>query len=573
MRYTADFETTTNKDDCRVWAWGVYTIDSGAFTHHTKLDKFIKFLENSTEHETSTFYFHNLKFDGEFILYHLLSNGFEYVKERKYLKKNTFTTLITESKIFYSIEICFDETSRWKKKAILYDSLKIIPFSVDKVAKDFTKDLVKLEIDYHKTRPLGYEPTPEEIKYLKADCEIMGKALKTIFDSGLNKMTTGSNALYDFKQGFTKQEYNFLFPELEYDSEIRESYKGGFAYVNKQFRNKELGNGFVYDINSLYPWVMYEKMLPYGTGLAFNEEYKLDEMFPLYIQYLTCTFKLKDKHVPTIQLKNNYYFKQNEYIENSGTEETVLCLTSVDLKLFLKHYDVENITYHGGWKFRARNDLFKNYIDKWSKEKINAKIAGNKSKYTLAKLMLNSLYGKFGTSPRVRNSYPILTSEGIRYKLHDPETKKALYIPIATFITAYAREKIITEAQNHYNIFAYADTDSLHLITDTEPATLEISDTILGQFKKEYSFSKAKFIRAKCYLELLDTGEQQVTIAGMKASIHKYVSFDNFKTGATFSDKEETDNTVLIKTEDSKLTYKHVRGGVILTEIPFTLQA
>ena len=572
MRYTADFETTTTEQDCRVWAWGVYQIENGMFYHGSHLNKFLELMKNTCDRETAYFYFHNLKFDGEFILHYLLSSGYTYVKERKELDAKTFTTLITDSKIFYSIEICFAVTSRKKKKAVIYDSLKIIPFSVEKIAKDFTKDMQKLEIDYHKHRPIGYTATAEELEYLKADCVIMGKALKSIFDTGNTKMTAGGNALADFKSGFDKVTWNWLFPQLSYDAEIRESYKGGFTYVNPSYKDRILDSGYVYDINSLYPWVMYEKMLPYGTGLAFEGEYKTDEMFPLYVQYLECCFELKENHIPTIQMKGNYYFKQNEYIERSGPEAVVLCLTSIDLKLFFEHYHVTEITYFGGWKFRARNDLFKPYIDKWSAEKIKSKLDGNTSKYTLAKLMLNSLYGKFGTSPKARSSYPILSDDRVVYKLHEPETKKPLYIPMASFITAYARERIISEAQKHFSIFPYADTDSLHLITDQEPDTLDISDTILGHFKKEYRFTKAKFIRSKCYLETLDNGKQQVTIAGMRASIHKYVNYDNFITGTMFT-SENLENTIQVKSEDSKLTYKHVKGGVILKEIPFTLQA
>ena len=85
MRYTADFETTTTEQDCRVWAWGVYQIENGMFYHGSHLNKFLELMENTCDHETSYFYFHNLKFDGKFILHCLLSSGYTYVKERKEL--------------------------------------------------------------------------------------------------------------------------------------------------------------------------------------------------------------------------------------------------------------------------------------------------------------------------------------------------------------------------------------------------------------------------------------------------------------------------------------------------------
>ena len=61
-KYTADFETTTDKDDCRVWAWGVCDIaNPSTFIYGNTIDTFIDFMKDSNN---SVFYFHNLKFDG-----------------------------------------------------------------------------------------------------------------------------------------------------------------------------------------------------------------------------------------------------------------------------------------------------------------------------------------------------------------------------------------------------------------------------------------------------------------------------------------------------------------------------
>lgn len=577
MLYTADFETTTNINDCRVWAYGLYNIANGSFDYGVNIEQFITDVKQKSIKQNITLYFHNLKFDGEFIIHKLLKDGFTYVKDRKKLVKNTFSTLITGSKIFYSIEICFGFRGKNRQKVIIYDSLKILPFTIDKIAKDFTDGLNKLEIDYHKERPKNYQLTELEITYLRRDCEIVGKALKTLFEQDLKKMTAGANALYDFKQGFDKKQWERLFPILDYDAEIRESYKGGFTYVNPKYQNKILGKGFVYDVNSIYPWIMYEKDLPFGMGISFEGEYKEDAVFNLYVQYLRCTFKLKENFIPTIQLKSNYFFKGTEYLKDSGNQEVTLCLTSIDLKLFFKHYDVENLEYFGGWKFQSTNTLFKTYVDKWTEKKIEAKQANNKSQYTLAKLMLNSLYGKFGLNPNVSNSYPYLENDIVKYGLHESESRKPLYIPVATFVTAYAREFIIVQAQNNYDIFAYADTDSLHLITDNEPKNILTDDYKLGYFKKESEFIKAKFIRAKCYMETDARGKSQVTIAGMKSSIHQYVNYSNFNENTVFTSEQvdETDNKTVVKIpiKDSKLNYKHVKQGIVLIPVAFTIQA
>lgn len=99
--------------------------------------------------------------------------------------------------------------------------------------------------------------------------------------------------------------------------------------------------------------------------------------------------------IPTVQIKNmKFFFTDNEYLESSNGEEVLMTMTNVDLELFLKHYDTENLIYIDGWKFKGASFLFNKYIDKWTKKKIEAGKAGNKGQRQLAKLMLNSLYRK-----------------------------------------------------------------------------------------------------------------------------------------------------------------------------------
>lgn len=139
---------------------------------------------------------------------------------------------------------------------------------------------------------------------------------------------------------------------------------------------------------------MYEASLPFGDPIYFEGEYKEDKIYNLYIQQLTCSFKIKKNKIPTIQIKNSRFFKGNEYLESSNGELVTLCLTNIDLKLFLEHYEVKDLVYHCGWKFKSLKGLFKDYIDKWIARKNEATISGNKGARTIAKLMLNSLYRK-----------------------------------------------------------------------------------------------------------------------------------------------------------------------------------
>ena len=554
MLYTADFETTTDPTDCRVWAYGICEIGNpDNFTYGNDINDFMKW---ANEQGKATVYFHNLKFDGEFILCWLFENGFKYVDDRRGLEKNTFTTLISDKGQFYSMEICFERKEKEKKSLTIYDSLKILPFSVAAIAKGFNLPISKLEIDYNETREKGHILTKEEIDYLRNDVDIVARALNTLFEQGLNKMTQGSNALYDYKQTVGNKNFNKWFPIPDYDSDIRQSYKGGFTYLNPKFKELDLTEGIVLDVNSLYPSVMYYQPLPYGEGIFFKGKYKEDKIYNLYVQMFTCQFELKPGYIPTIQLKNNLSFIPTQYLESSDGEDVTLCLTNVDLELFMEHYEVFNIEYHSGWKFKSTIGLFKDYIDKWNKVKMESTLNGNKAMRTLAKLMLNALYGKFALNPNVQSKIPWYDNGIVKYKLGEKETRDPIYIPAGTFITAWARHKTISSAQKVYDRFVYADTDSLHLIGTEIPDMLEVDPVKLGAWKHESTFTRARFIRQKSYIEEID-GVLNITCAGMPDRCYQFVTWDNFHTGMSYT---------------GKLGMTHVEGGIVLKDIPFSIK-
>lgn len=552
MKFTADFETTTDVDDCRVWATGICSIDEKlSFYYGNSINWLFSFF---TLYPNSTFYFHNLKFDGEFILCYLFNNGFAHSKNRtKNLEPHTFNTLISDKGQFYSICIKLDDDN----VVTIYDSLKILPFSVEDVAKSFNLPIEKLELDYKEKREPGHILTATEKEYLKHDVQIMAMALKTLFEQNLRKMTQGSNALFDFKNIMGQRKFKKLFPIPKYDADVRQSYRGGFTYCNPKIQGKDLGEGIVLDVNSLYPSVMYYNPLPYGEGMFFKGKYKPDKIYNLYVQMLRCNFEIKPNHIPTIQIKGKGSpFIPTEYLTSSAGEDVTLCLTSVDLEIFKTHYNLHNVEYISGWKFKSTNTLFRDYIDKWMKVKIESTVNGNKGMRTLAKLMLNALYGKFALNPKVQSKIPYMENGTIKYMLDEPETRDPIYIPVGSFITAWARHKTITSAQSVYDRFCYADTDSLHLLGTEIPKELEVDPVKLGAWDHEATFTRARFVRQKTYIEEID-GNIHITCAGMPDRCYPQVTWDNFKIGGEYH---------------GKLMPQHVSGGIVLKDVDFKIR-
>lgn len=582
--FTADFETTTDENDCRVWAWGICSVDDPEdFIYGNDIETFIDWC--SSWHHNYKLLFHNLKFDAQFIIYYLLTHGYEYVEDKADRRDKTFTMLIGDNGSFYSMEIYFAVQGKKSNKITIYDSLKVLNFSVDEVAKAFNLPISKLELDYKTKRERWHKLTDHEVEYLRHDVEIMARAMGYMYEKGLTKMTIGSNALANYKESVSN--FKHYFPSLspECDADIRRSYKGGFTYLNPIWKGKTSGKGLVLDCNSMYPSVLRYQMMPYGEPVRFEGLYQADPCYPLYVQVITCIFKVKPGFIPTIQIKNSLSFMPNEYLESSDGELVTLTLTSVDLELFFKHYDVSHIHYGGGYKFKGCTGLFNQYIDYWTEEKIRAGKEGNKALRTIAKLCLNSLYGKFGLGIKTARKHPFLGEDDkVHYYMGELETRDGIYIPIAAFCTSYARQNIIetsmairkwSMAKYGRDLYIYSDTDSAHIETPNPESDvndlseiIDIDDYKLGAWKPESTFVKGKYLRQKCYIEQGEDGSLNTTIAGLPKKLSHIINFDNFEEG--FSTENFTDEE--IGDSGRKLTYKYVPGGVVLAETEFTIK-
>lgn len=568
--FSCDFETTTIKEDCRVWAWGYADIlEPENVKFGIDIDSFMSEVSNNG----GRYYFHNLKFDGNFILYWLFRNGYKWVSDKRNLGIGEFTTTISDMGSWYTVNVCMKPSvTGVVNKVEFRDSLKIIPLAVEDIPNAFGIDDKKLDLDYNTNREKGHELTDNEKEYLKNDVIIVAKAIRFMLDNGQKKLTSASNALYDFKTRLGAKQFKKYFPELDYnvDKDIRASYKGGWTYLNPEYKDKNVKCGRVYDVNSMYSWAMKYCLLPYGIPYFFSGKYKENSNYPLYVSNFVCEFKLKPGKLPTIQLKNTPGYLENEYLTCSN-KPTVLTLTSIDLKLFFENYYVDVIEWCYGYMFKAKVGIFAEYIDYWYSVKTEAKKTGNKGMEKIAKLMLNSLYGKFGARMRGRSKIPYYDEElgKVRFRKSDEENRKATYLPVATFITSYCRDKIIRGAQVCGNRFIYADTDSLHIEGNSVPNGLDIDNYRLGAFKLEEEFVRAKFIRQKTYLEVyLKDGKEKINLkcCGMPEKMKNTISENEFYEGAEYAPKS------LGGKYAPKLIPEVVPGGVILKETTFKIK-
>ena len=570
---SCDFETSTEKwlekdDVARVWLWGIYNIFEDKFQYGNDINSFMDIILKRRPDYNPIIYFHNLKFDGSYIVSWLFNNGYTF--DSKLSKEKTFDTSISDMGLWYQIRVCIYKLDRHKVIVTFQDSLKKIPMSVEEIPKAFHFDdnEKKGKIDYDTYRPVGYEPNKEEIDYLYHDCKIVARAMYELETNGFEKMTGSGDAFYQWKLTLlsdkarargVRPEYNYrgYFPKvsIEEDDFIRKAYKGGWTYLNPKYAEKEIHEPVeVWDINSMYPDKMRNKYLPIGSPIYFRGKPKPNK-YQCYIAHIMIAFEIKPNHLPSIQVKNTYFFNPTEYITSSDDHEIEMTVTNVDLKTIFSQYNVLSIEYIDGMYFYKETGNFTEHIDK--NMAIKEKSTGGERQ--LAKSRMNQVYGKTATSPRRCNKIPYLDEDGIlRFRLGAVELEEPEYTALGCFITAWARHDIIKDAQNNYDNFIYCDTDSLHMLANkdgTEP-NLPIHPTKLGFYKKEHNVTKSLFLRSKTYIEQYDDGRIEIKCAGASPEVKKGMNFENFKVGAIF---------------DGKLLPKQVRGGCVLSKTYFTI--
>lgn len=195
-RYTADFETCTwLPNETYVWAWALCEIGNES---NLKIGTNIEeFFQECCKLTNPKVYFHNLKFDGSFLISFLYEKGFELIKESSEKREKTFQCIISDLGAFYEI-IVYLKVNKKVKKITFIDSMKIINMSVKEIAKTFNLPMSKLKIDYNEFRERNHKLTELEKNYIKNDVTIVSMALNQLFQENLTQMTAARKRSFIF---------------------------------------------------------------------------------------------------------------------------------------------------------------------------------------------------------------------------------------------------------------------------------------------------------------------------------------------------------------------------------------
>lgn len=554
--FVADFETTSyntyiKTNDTKVWLSALCDSSGAIVGNPTSIVDFMHLIKKNCNH--STIYFHNLKFDGSFILNYLLKHNYTYESKLNKNSSKTYSCLIDDLGAYFTIEIAFDKRTRVK----IVDSLKLIPLKVSEIAKAFNLEISKGSIDYS-----TYIVNKETIDYVNNDVLIVHHAIKYFKEQGFNKITIGSNA-YNLCSSEIKY-YDKLFPII--DNELldiwRLGYRGGRTQVNPIYQNKILTNVKRYDINSMYPFCQGYLPLPYGHPIECKEcgNYEFE------IYQLDISFKLKQGHLPTLLKSSSRYMAESYYI-NTDSIETIV-ITNNDYYLLQKHYNISFCKFKRIWGFKTSTTIFKDFINKYYNLK-NINTGGLKLMY---KLIINNLYGKYGSRHKGKHKIPTLKGDILGFTTSEEQEMKHYYLPVAMAIVSHAHVLIDNAIETTgVNNFVYCDTDSVHTLGDLPTELVDQKE--IGKFKLEGVEGISKYVRTKCYI-YKENNKINVTCCGLPNNTKQFLinkHGDNLFNIFTYGLKVDS-NYEGIKTSDLKLTPKQVKGGVVLKPTPFEIK-
>jgi len=414
----------------------------------------------------------------------------------------------------------------------LRDSYNIIPAPL--------ADFQKTKIDYS-TFEADQRYKPENWgaiqSYLKDDCVDLYNLISAFIDKHGYALTQAGAAMKYFKKLYKVD----VKTDAYFFDHFKNFYYGGRVQA---FKRGIITTDFsVYDINSAYPYAMLEnhwfdtkivskrKPIEYANqrpDAFFDVSCISDGIFPYRLQ-------VGDKLIyPTDKKVRRYY------------------VTGWEVKTALKWGLLSDITVHN--VYVPDNTInFSDYILPIYKDRLAAKDAGDKANTLLLKLLMNSLYGKFGANPSnytrahlFDNTYfKKLSTTGVHWKdgresqyrddplyllggqlgqtligqrdLYDFE-KHYYNVGTAASITGYVRaylyDAIMTTGRENC---LYCDTDS---IATTNGASLNTGKE-LGQWKYEGDFYEAAIAGRKMYAFYSQDGEHKTASKGVRLTANE----------------------------------------------------
>lgn len=376
-----------------------------------------------------------------------------------------------------------------KNGCVFADSLNLIKGTVKQIGEQLGIPKLSLDTKFVEGKN-NINVTKKDIVYCFRDCEIIYRALQKMFEiTGIQKTTIASLSYAVYINEFSP--YRWVTDSLS-QYHYRMSYYG--ARTEVFMRGTFKPPLYVYDVNSMYPYIMKNISFPNPIYKNVIKNISLTELKTIMAEYEGCAeIEFKHKNIPVgfFPVKHN-----GKLLFPTGKIKGVYCFPEIRFGL---EKNIINITKINFVNFSYRIESpFKEFVEKYYKLRQESK-GYEKVVY---KSILNNLYGKFAQGKMENREYFKRQDElfkleryrgnEVRYsrngKIGYTITKQSFYPTItapqfSSYVTSAARVFILSKLLEllKMNIkVAYMDTDSFFVNKNIYPESNE-----LGAFKLE----------------------------------------------------------------------------------------
>ena len=363
---------------------------------------------------------------------------------------------------------------------------------------------------------------------------------------------------------------------------IKLSYTGGSTDMFIPFNNvnEEI---YIYDVNSLYPYVMNEFEYPIGSPTYFEGDIRSlnKEAFGIFYCEIKAPEYLEHPIIQThVKTKNGV-----RTVSPLGTWFDWICSPEMDnaIKFGYEFKIIKGYTFNKEKLFnRIIEDLYQLRLVYPKSDPMNF----------IAKLLMNSLYGRFSmydnfTELRILNEESLenlLSNENVsiqdifsldkdyivQIKKNELQELNSLIdsfrenhninIAVASFVTAYARIHMSMFKNNDKFKLFYTDTESIAVNKPLDSSFID--PKVLGKMKLEHVVKKAIFLAPKLYCLMTDNNEFITKTRGLSHDIK--LQFEDFE-NLLFKNSE------IIKNQN-KWFKSLYQGTIKIDELPYSIK-